>query len=100
MNICSTTDKTGIGLFPVHANEHFWDHTCSVNKFHFIQSQISITFGGSSALLKMHFYLGWIEVMIPLESDTVFVFQIPNDIWKETSIIISILQMGKPREIN
>lgn len=30
----------------------------------------------------------------------VFVYQIPSDIWKETGIIISILQMGKEKEIN
>jgi len=82
MNICSTTDKTGIDLFPDSTNGNFWDHTCSVNQLHLIQPLISIKFAASSAPLKMVFLFrlnrrshGPVGIR-----HKIFVFQIPNAI--------------------
>lgn len=101
MNICSATDKTGIGLFPDSANGKLWGHTCSVSQLCFIQP-LSTKSVASSSFLKMVFLF-----RLPRRShsslrirDKDLIFQIPNTIWKKMSIIISILQMGKQREIN
>lgn len=82
MNICSITDKTGIGIFPDSTNGNFWGHTRSMNQICFIQPLIPIKFAASSALLKVVFLFrlnrrshGPLGIR-----HKVFVFQITNDI--------------------